>query len=376
MTDKQAKTHVLYVISDLLQGRGGIQSMVLAIYQHIDRSRVQIDFVIHQDYAPSFVSFVKELGSKVYQAPQFKQAGPLAYIRWWRKFFKKHPEYKIVHGHMEAYMSLYLLLAKYYGRLTIGHGHALTPKRSFVARMINTVALFPLRWVADYHFACSVTAGEYLFGKQTVKKPSFHVIPNARDTKLFAYNPDTRQQMREKLGLTDCFVVGHIGRLMEVKNHSFLLKIFAEIYKKNTQARLLLVGDGPLKEQLLAQTKQLGVESAVIFADNVANPQDYYQAMDVFVFPSLYEGLGMALIEAQIGGLPCVFSDNLPVEVDLQAGLCYRVSLTEPPEKWADVILAQGGTERISRAKEAADKGFEIAVIAKQLEKFYLEKYQ
>ena len=363
---------VLYVVSDLLEGRGGIQSVVMAIFGNINRSRVQIDFVVHQDYAPSFVPFVKEKGNKVYQAPQFKKVGPLAYIRWWNQFFKEHLEYKIVHGHMKAYISLYLLIAKFHGRITIAHSHIAYPQLSFFKKYAEKLALCPLRWVADYHFACSIQAGEYLYGKNIANKPSFHFIPNARDTKIFVYDEEKRHLMRKELNVTDNFVIGHAGRFSNQKNHIFLIKIFAAIYKKNSTARLLLLGDGPLREKIQQQVNQLGLTDAVIFTGVVPNPQDYYQAMDVFLFPSLFEGLGMVLTEAEIAGLPCVFSDNLPQEIEIAPELCHRISLKESAASWAEVTLSQAGVKRISRDKEATGKGFEITVLAKQLEDFYI----
>ncbi|MBO7237950.1 MAG: glycosyltransferase [Elusimicrobiaceae bacterium] len=364
--------HVLYVMSDLLEGRGGIQSVVMAIYQHIKRDNVQIDFVIHQDENPSFVPTVQKLGSKVYQAPQCKEIGLLAYARWWNRFFKEHPEYKIVHGHMKAYMSLYLWIAKLHGRTTIAHSHIAYPQLRFFKKYAEKLMLLPLRWMVDYHFACSVQAGEYLYGKNTVKKPTFHFIPNARDTKVFVFDAEKRQTMRQKLNLTDKFVVGHVGRFDKQKNHVFLVQIFKEIYKHNPQARLLLFGTGRLKAKIEQQVAELGLAEVVMFMGVVPNPQDYYQAMDVFLFPSLYEGLGMVLTEAQIAGLPCVFSANLPREIEIVPELCHRVSLTQSAEEWANVTLAQAGVERISHAKEAAEKGFEITETAKKLEAFYI----
>lgn len=364
--------HVLYVVSDLLEGRGGIQSVVMSIFENMDRSRVQIDFVVHQDYAPSFVPFVQEKGSRVYQAPQFKKVGPLAYISWWNRFFTKHPEYKIVHGHMKAYISLYLLIAKWHGRITIAHSHSAYPTLSFIKKYVEKISLFPLRWVADYHFACSVQAGEYLYGKNVVKRLSFHFIPNARDTKVFLYNDEKRKIMREKFNLIDNFVIGHSGRFDELKNHAFLIKIFKHIYQQNSQARLLLLGVGTLKAQIEEKVVKQGLENAVLFMDVVPNPQDYYQAMDVFLFPSLSEGLGMVLTEAQIAGLPCVFSANLPQEIEISPELCHRISLAEPVEKWAEVTLAQAGVKRVSRNKEAIEKGFEITELATNLAEFYI----
>ncbi len=365
--------YVLYIVSDLLEGRGGIQSVVMSIFENMDRSRVQIDFVVHQDYAPSFVPFVKGKGSRVYQAPQFKKVGPLAYISWWNRFFTKHPEYKIVHGHMKAYISLYLLIAKLHGRITIAHSHAMTNKQKSWRGIIHHLAESPLRWVADYHFACSVDAGKSLFGRQIVAKRSFRFVPNARNTPQFVFNKKIRQNVRQQLKFENNFVIGYVGRLSKEKNLLFLVDVFAEVYTRSRTARLLIVGDGSLKRDLVTKIQSLGLSSVVVMVGLVPNPQDYYQAMDVFLFPSLFEGLGMVLTEAQIAGLPCVFSANLPQEIEIAPKLCHRISLEESAEKWAEVTLAQAGVKRVSRDKEAAEKGFEITTLAKKLEDFYIQ---
>ncbi len=367
---------VLYIVSDLLEGKGGIQSLLISIYQHIERSRVQIDFVVHGDAGVSFVPAIKKSGSKVYQAPQLKKIGPLSYIRWWNQFFNEHPEYMIVHGHMKAYISLYLLVAKLHGRITIAHSHSAFPKMKLFKKYYEKLALFPLRWIADYHFACSTRAGEYLYGKHITTKKSFHFIPNARETEVFTFNPDVRNKMRHKLGLTDCWVVGHVGNFLHPKNHHFLLQIFAEIYKRKPNARLLLIGDGVRLERTKEQAKQLHVEKAVLFMGLCSNPQDYYQAMDVFVLPSFSEGLPLVLVEAQISGLPCMMSAHLPQEVDFECGLLHKTSLAQPASVWAEKLLSLPIVVRRSYSKQAAEKGFEITSLAQRLENFYIKTYQ
>lgn len=364
--------HVLYVVSDLLEGKGGIQSFVMSVFEHIDRSRVQIDFVLFIDREPSFVNAVQSLGGKVYKAPQFKKEGLFAYIRWWNKFFKEHSEYKIVHGHMKAYISLYLLIAKLHKCITIAHSHTAYPKLPFFKKIFEKLMLFPLCYIADYHFACSVDAGKYFYGKSVVKKSSFHFIPNARATEMFAYNLEKRNNIRKELGFEDCFVIGHIGSFTQPKNHHFLLQVFAEIYKRKPNARLLLIGDGPLLRNIQEHTKKLHLEKVVVFMGLRNNPQDYYQAMDVFVLPSLSEGLPLVLVEAQISGVLCVMSAHLPREIDFECGLLHKISLTLSATEWANKILNLPLITRRSYSIQASQKGFEITSLVKQLEDLYL----
>ena len=269
-------TRILHVMSGL--NMGGIETIVTSLYQHVNKEKIQFDFVLHVNETQHYTDLVKSLGAQIYVAPQPKKVGLIRYILWWNQFFKEHKQYSIVHGHVPTYASIYLGIAKKNKCTTICHCHTAFPTVKGMTKIIRSLLHYPLRWVADYHFACSIPAGEYLYGKKIIHSPNFQIIKNARDTRLFVYQPNIRQILREKLGINEFFVVGHIGRLVDVKNHVFLFKIFSAIYKKNSRTRLLLVGDGPLKEQLVHQIKVLGIEKVVIFANNVSNPQDYYQS--------------------------------------------------------------------------------------------------
>ena len=374
MPNKLQTIRILHVVGGL--GMGGIEQLLTSVYQHIHTDRIQFDFAVHNSTPQYFAPLVEKLGGKIHVVPIPNKIGLRAYMRWWKNFYKQHPEYQIVHGHMPTYAFIYLGIAKYYKRVTIMHSHSVVAHEPFPRNLVIPVLHYPLRWISDYFFACSQAAGEYLFGKRAVKKSKFYVVANARDIHSFAYNPNTRAALRKELGITENFVLGHVGRLIGPKNHPFLLRVFAYIYKQNPQARLLLVGDGPLQQPLKQLAAQLHLENAIIWAGNVANPADYYQAMDVFVFPSKYEGLGMALIEAQIAGLPCVLSAHLPPEVDLEEGLCHRLALTQPADEWAAKILELKNTPRVSREQAACAKGFEISSLTKKLEDFYAQLLQ
>ncbi len=353
---------------------GGSQMFVLNLYNHIDRSRIQFDFVVREGKNYFLEDKVQELGGKIYKLPALRFTNYLTYVSTWKKFFKEHPEYKVIHGHVRSTAAIYLKIAKSFERKTISHSHN-THNTQGLSSLVKAILQFPIRFTADYFFACSLAAGKWLFGKKITKQSNFFVIPNAIDTAKFAYNPAVRQEMRRKLNLENNFVVGHVGRLNVQKNHSFLLEIFAEIYKQNSTARLLLVGDGPLKQDLIKQAKQLHIAPAVLFCGNQA-PEDYYQAMDVFVFPSIYEGLGIVLIEGQTSGLPCVISANLPKEADLDCGLITRVSLEQPSDVWSRIVLSQMGKKpRKSQQAKVTGKGYDISTTTQWLQDFYLEKY-
>lgn len=362
---------ILHVIGSL--DMGGSQMFVLNLYHHIDRSKIQFDFVVREGKNYFLEDKVRELGGKIYKLPTLKFTNYLTYVSAWKKFFKEHPEYKIVHGHIRSTAAIYLKIAKNFGLKTISHSHS-TRNNSGISAFVKAVLQYPIRFVADYFFACSKDAGEWLFGKKITHQANFFVVPNAIDTAQFAYNPATRSEMRQKLNVKNNFIVGHVGRLDVPKNHTFLLKIFAEVYKQNPQASLLLVGDGPLKEDLVKQTEQLNIQKAVLFCGN-QSAAPYYQAMDVFVFPSLYEGLGISIIEAQTAGLPCIVSNHLPQEIDLQGGLIARVDLKETPQHWAEKILCTASKPRMSQQSAAIAKGFDITEATRWLTNFYAKEY-
>ena len=277
-----------------------------------------------------------------------------------------------MHEHVRSTAAIYLQIAKSFGCKTISHSHS-TRNNSGVSALVKAVLQFPIRFTADYFFACSKAAGEWLFGKKVTKQSNFFVIPNAIDTAKFDYNLTTRQDLRHQLNLENNLVVGHVGRLDIPKNHIFLLQIFAEVYKQNPQARLLLVGDGPLKEQLIQQTVQLGIKHAVLFCGNQPASR-YYQAMDVFVFPSLYEGLPVSLVEAQTSGLPCLIAEHITPEVDLKVGLITRLSLRCSPTKWVEKVLMSPKEHRQSHQIEASQKGFDVAFSSKWMMDFYMRE--
>ncbi len=361
---------ILHVIGSL--DMGGSQMFVLNLYNHIDRRKIQFDFVVREGKNYFLEDKVRELGGEIYRLPALKLTNYLTYVSAWKKFFKEHPEYKVIHGHVRSTAAIYLKIAKNCGRKTISHSHS-TRNTQGLSSFVKAILQFPIRFTADYFFACSLAAGEWLFGKKITKQSNFFVVPNAIDTTKFAYNPSIRQEMRRQLNLENNFVVGHVGRLDIPKNHTFLLRIFAEIYRKNPRARLLLVGDGPLKQQLIQQAEQLHIKHAILLCGSQP-AERYYQAMDVFVFPSLYEGLGIAIIEAQTAGLPCIVSKHLPPEIDLQCGLIARMDLKETPQCWAEEILAQIGKSRISRQETAIAKGFDITQTTRWLTSFYTQE--
>lgn len=362
-----SEKRILHVLGGL--DMGGAETFVMNLYRKIDKSKIQFDFIKHTKKAQFFDEEIRNKGGRIYSCPRYKGYNHFAYKHWWKTFFKEHPEYKIIHGHVRSTAAIYLKIAKSFGLKTIIHSHSTHNTKGFCG-LVKAVLQFPVRVIADYFFACSQGAGEWLFGRKITKQKNFFIIPNVVDTGQFAYNQALRQEMRKKLNLENNFVIGHIGRLDIPKNHTFLLKIFAKVYKQKPQARLLLLGEGPLKEKLAKQAKELNIDKVVYFCGN-QDAAAYLQAMDIFVFPSLYEGLPVSLVEAQISGLCCIIADNITQEVDLEEGLLTRLSLTCQPEVWANKILAKQEKPRKSQQVAACQKGFDVLSLTKQMENFY-----
>ena len=197
-------------------------------------------------------------------------------------------------------------------------------------------------------------------------------MPNAIDTEKYRYNESVREKARNSFSIIDELLIGHIGNFTEVKNHRFILKIFSSLREKKKDVKLMLVGDGPLRGEIEKYAEELGVLEDVIFTGVRSDVNELVQAMDFFVFPSLFEGLGIVAIGAQTSGLPCIISDTVPDEAIVTKNLVTVMSLNESAEKWADCIIARLEEKRYSRVDEIKAKGYDVSETAKWLEEFYL----
>ena len=358
---------VLHMIASL--NIGGSQSMIMNLYRKIDRNKIQFDFIIDHADETEYKDEVESLGGKVYVLPSFHGWNIWEIIKAWNGFFDMHKEYSILHTHSRSYASIYLPIARKHGLITISHAHS-TSNGKGISALIKDVMQYPIRNQSDYMFACSKQAGIWLFGKKAIQRGCFKIIPNAIDAKSFRFDRNKRLEVRKNLGINNEFVVGHVGRMMPPKNHEFLLRCFAEFAKRIPESKLLLVGDGDLKSYLQNKAKQLGITDRTLFVGSRINISDYYQAMDFFVFPSLWEGLGMAIIEAEAAGLPCIVSDTVPESVDIGAGLVQFCTVNSSPYDWAKKIKP---SMRVDTLPFILKAGFDVCENAHQLQLFYEE---
>lgn len=353
--------------------RGGAETMIMNLYRNIDRSKVQFDFVVHTEKKCEFDDEIEKLGGRIFSMPRYNGKNHIYYKKSWEQFFNKHSEYKIIHGHVRSTASIYLRIAKRYGLITIAHSHSTSSGTGF-SSIVKNLLQYPIRYIADYFFACSETAGVWLFGKKTCKNNNFYILNNSIDAKRFIYDKKTRSKKRREFQIDNKLVIGHIGRFNIPKNHEFLIEIFKTVYDKNNNVVLMLVGDGELRHVIEKKVEDLGLMGSVIFTGVRSDISELLQAMDVFVFPSLYEGLGIAIIEAQASGLPCIVANTIPREAyitHLVEGLSLKVS----KNKWADRILKIcNDYERINTYEEIKINGYDIKETGKFLERFYLDR--
>lgn len=351
---------------------GGAESRVMELYRSLDKDKIQFDFLVHTDKKGHYSDEILSLGGKIYNVPRFKLINYFEYKKALREFFKIHNTFDAVHGHMTSTASIYLPIAKKAGiPLTIAHARSAgvdKGAKGYLTKLLRA----SLKQKADYCFTCSKEAGIAVFGKSWVKKGKVWTIPNAIDAGRFAFNEEVRKQMRKELGVEGKFVIGHVGRFGFMKNHTYLIDVFANICKKNSDAVLALIGKGEEEECIKNKVRSLGLEEKVLFLGNHFDVEKYYQAFDYFVFPSIFEGLPGSVAEAQAAGLHCLVSDKITKEVAL-TDLVKYMSINEPAENWANEILANlnNALIRKSMIEEISDKGFDVNKQADSMTEFY-----
>ena len=301
------KIKILHVVGQM--DRGGTETLLMNLLRILDRSRFQFDFVEQTQRRCDYDDEIEALGSQIYRCPTISIRNLKSYRTWWRSFFREHPEYKIVHGHSRGSAPIYLDEAKKAGCVTILHCHSNSYGKG-LSGFLRFVWQIPLHWMADYNFACSKDAGISQFGKRA----HFDVIKNGILSKCFSWSTETRASIRKEYGIENALVIGNVARFEKPKNHIFLLDIFKEIKTVRQDAKLLLVGKGSMEKEIRSKASCYGMLDDIIFAGVREDVQKVLQAMDVFVFPSLYEGLPLALLEAQSTGLPCFISDTVSQE--------------------------------------------------------------
>lgn len=356
---------ILHVITGL--GSGGAESLIMNWYRNIDRNLIQFDFLLRSE-ENIYSKEIENLGGRVFYTPEY----PKHYFKNKKetnKFFKEHiGEFKAIHVHGNAllYVNVFKIAKKYGVDYRIMHSHNTKTKRALYSP-IHNFNKTRINSLATHFFACSEEAKRFAF------KPSVpcEIVKNGIHTNAFCYNPEIREKVRQELNLSNDFVVGHVGRFLKSKNHKFIIEYFETFLKKRSNAVLLLIGDGFYKSEIQELVDQKRLSDKVLFLGNVSNISEMYQAMDLFIFPSLFEGFGIAALEAQCTGLHTLISDTIPKAVALTP-LSHILSI-DSIEPWVEESLKINSSNRKSFSDKILDSGFDIKKTSNKLQQFYLK---
>ena len=340
-------------------------------YRNIDKDKIQFHFLCDEDSTNIPYEEIEKMGGRVIIIPPYQRL--FEYQKELYRIFKEN-KYKIVHSHISTLSVFPLRIAKKAGvPIRIAHSHSTSNKKEWKRNLIKNILRPFSKLYANQFFACSELSGRWLFGEKAFKNGKIKIINNAIDLEKFKFNKEKRNEIRKKLKIDENIIlVGHIGRFVTQKNHEFLIDVFDEIHRRKQNSKLILIGQGNLKENIIEKIKYLGLQDYVIFTGQTTNVSDYYNAMDIFVLPSLYEGLPVVGIEAQANGLLCEFSTDMTKETKVLNTTKF-ISLKETAKKWAKIILEDyKNFKRKDTFDEMTQNNFNIIEEAKKLEKYYI----
>jgi len=350
---------------------GGTQALLMNLYRNIDRNKIQFDFLVEYPDKQFYDDEITKLGGNVYYTSVRVDKNISKFKKQLKEIIIKN-NYKIIHVHAFTIGYFVLKVAKECNvPVRIAHSHnneTVRDHKYFIKKIMQKI--YPI-YATDL-FACSEEAGKYLF-----KDKKFTVLNNSIDSSKFVFSDKIRKKVRTKLKIENNFLVGHVGRLHPQKNHMFLLNVFMEIKNIKPSAKLLLIGNGPLEEEIKNRVKELNLNDSVIFLKNRSDVNELYMAMDVFILPSLFEGLGIVAVEAQAAGTPCLTSDKLPKE-SIVSPLCKQLSLQTSYEKWAReaIKLSENEYARKDMQQHILDANYDVKSSAKMMQEYYLKKYE
>lgn len=360
--------------------RGGAETLIMNIYRHINRDEVQFDFAVHSDLPGHYDDEIRSLGGRIFHLPN-PQKSIAIYMRTLRKILRNHGPFTGVHSHLLFFSGIVLYIAKKEGisiRIAHSHsikdGHTLNLKRKAYHYIMKKLINFN----STQKLGCSKEACDYLFGKKCWDDNRVKIIKNAIDLKPFERAAlKSKEHIRKGLSLpTDVPIIGHVGRFNKVKNHTFIIEVFDKLRQQIPNAHLVLVGDGPEKNKIEALVQKKRLQDYVYFLGVRSDVPLIMNAFDTFLFPSLYEGLGIVIVEAQAAGLTCICSDTVPREADIGLGLTKFLNLNKPLENWVKTILENLNKKKFdweTRRKTLKKKGYDVKDVTEQMEVIYVK---
>jgi len=342
--------HVLDKIAD----NSGLSCVVMNYYAKLAHDRFTFDFMLNEDVDAETRAYIEGNGSKIFVMPELKVVNIFRYIKELSLFYKKH-DYKIIHGHVANSAVFYLGIARNVP-LKIIHSQNAGGSVILTKRIRNWILTRFIKIVANRYVACSKEAAEFLFGK----KNNATILSNAIEVEEFSFKPEKRETIRNALDLENALIIGHVGRFCVEKNHSFLIDVFSQINEKYTNAVLMLIGDGELFDNIQRKAVANAAHDNILFMGKVDNISDYLSAMDVFVLPSLSEGLPLVVVEAQASGLPVLASDRVTREVDVTGMVTF---LPLEVRRWVEILRnfkKHTNAERVSTAFILKESRFDV----------------
>ncbi|MCL2048562.1 MAG: glycosyltransferase [Defluviitaleaceae bacterium] len=350
---------------------GGVGNLMFGLIKYMDKERLHFDFLDYQAATDEEKDKIHEMGGEFFHCPRYSRH-PFKFLKYIFNFYKNH-KYDVVHCNNSTAMLFMYTLPLWFNKVTkiISHSHSsiVSGKRD---KIVHSILRFIILRRANRFIACSEIAAEHMFGSKNSEASNYLLLKNGISPEKFAYNEATRLKMRESLGLENKYVIGHVGRFSREKNHSFMLDVFRLIADESPDAVLLFVGAGGHEDEARGHVKRLGLHDRVIFYGATPNVHELLQAMDVFFFPSLFEGLPIAPIEAQAAGLPVVASAEISKGVVITADFYFMDLYNDTKEAWAERLCSFRGFERKDTSAEIREAGYDLAESARVLEGVYL----
>ena len=361
MHELNAPIRVLHVMGSIGLNNG-VSSVVMNYYSKLDHSKLTFDFMLNEDVDTDIRAYIEGNGSKIYIMPELKVKNTFRYVKKLREFYRT-TDYKIIHGHVANSAIFYLGLARNVPYRII-HSHNTRLADIWWKCIRNWVLTRFIKFVANKYIACSEEAAKSLFGKNN----NTFILNNAIDVEKFAFSPEKREEIRKNLQINDKIVIGHVGRFCAQKNHSFLLDVFSQAYKENPNLVLMLLGDGELRARIARKATTLGLRDAVFLLGTKENVYDYMSAMDVFVLPSLFEGLAVVGIEAQASGLRVISSLKVSEEINITDTVEF---LDLDSRLWVQALLSDKFMDRTDMGLKVRQSGFNVETQLERLCKYY-----
>lgn len=359
---------ILHVVINM--NRGGAETLIMNLYRNIDTQTIQFDFLTCK---PGFFDDeISKLGGTVHRIPYVTDVGHKGFRIELETFFKIHPSYSIVHSHLDKMSGVVMRAAKRSGvPIRIAHSHNTKSEGKLLQKIYKSYAARNLTDCVTHRFACSTDSAKWLFNRQA---KTAQIVKNGIELNTFTYHPKRQKEIRCMLGIPDSTVVfGHVGRFNKQKNHFHLIDIFVEIHEKVRDAMLILIGDGILKTSVEKKVYELGLDNKILFLGVRSDISDLLQGFDIFLMPSLHEGLPVTLIEAQCVDLPCMIANTITEDADLGIGLIHYLPLNDF-DKWrrTSMELIHSNRKRESKSFALKQAGYDITETAKTLQTTYL----